>query len=459
MRASCEGWTRGNKTVRRSIIEAPPAGINRRPRRAWLDLDRGRACPAPLFFRCRLLYTIPSSGWLWFFGADLLSPLTEKSLAQGGGVSRRIGRAAAYAKRLPFSEGGPLTGIENASETARTCSAALWSLSVICFRICPELHRSVECQMDISDHSLYLQRFDFETKFLAGGNVSRNWGPTMRGGFGRMLRRVSCSLGRECCRDCFVVGSCAYGYIFETPVLASSPVMRKYPQAPHPFVFEPPDDNPPFVREADSVWHSLVVIGDAIRYVPHIFLAMEELGKGGLGRDSVPFRIETVRIHEGELVYRHGDRQFRTVASRRLSLQPGASCLARFSIEFQTPARMIVTGRVASTLSLLDIVKALCRRIFLLQHFHCGGSAEHLACAYYTAAEAARCLDQHVSWSDARRYSTRQSRLIPLGGVTGRLTFEGDLGLLRPLLVAGEYVHVGKNATFGLGKMVISEGV
>jgi CRISPR/Cas system endoribonuclease Cas6 (RAMP superfamily) len=40
----------------------------------------------------------------------------------------------------------------------------------------------------------------------------------------------------------------------------------------------------------------------------------------------------------------------------------------------------------------------------------------------------------------------------------GRLTYEGDIGLLEPLLRIGEYVHVGKNATFGLGKYRLTEG-
>jgi CRISPR/Cas system endoribonuclease Cas6 (RAMP superfamily) len=39
----------------------------------------------------------------------------------------------------------------------------------------------------------------------------------------------------------------------------------------------------------------------------------------------------------------------------------------------------------------------------------------------------------------------------------GNMVLEADFGRLKPLLRAGEYVHVGKNTTFGLGKLTISE--
>jgi hypothetical protein len=38
-----------------------------------------------------------------------------------------------------------------------------------------------------------------------------------------------------------------------------------------------------------------------------------------------------------------------------------------------------------------------------------------------------------------------------MGGLSGRITYEGKLGPFIPWLEAGVWTHVGKSTTFGLG--------
>jgi CRISPR/Cas system endoribonuclease Cas6 (RAMP superfamily) len=52
------------------------------------------------------------------------------------------------------------------------------------------------------------------------------------------------------------------------------------------------------------------------------------------------------------------------------------------------------------------------------------------------------------------RYSSRQQQEMTLGGVLGRWTLHGDedtLSQIQPWLWLGQWLHVGKNATMGLG--------
>ncbi|MBF0142739.1 MAG: CRISPR system precrRNA processing endoribonuclease RAMP protein Cas6 [Magnetococcales bacterium] len=57
----------------------------------------------------------------------------------------------------------------------------------------------------------------------------------------------------------------------------------------------------------------------------------------------------------------------------------------------------------------------------------------------------------NLAWRDWTRRSGRQRQLMALGGVVGRWTLSGPLEAFWPFLYLGEWLHVGKNATFGLG--------
>jgi hypothetical protein len=56
-----------------------------------------------------------------------------------------------------------------------------------------------------------------------------------------------------------------------------------------------------------------------------------------------------------------------------------------------------------------------------------------------------------LRWWDWTRYSARQKREMTLGGLLGHWTIEGDLKRWLPLLWIGQWLHAGKNSTFGLG--------
>lgn len=302
-------------------------------------------------------------------------------------------------------------------------------------------------------HVLQCIRVSARFRFRGQGAVSRNWAPTLRGGFGAALREISCALRRDNCSGCLLNRNCAYGYLFETPIVATDQVMRKYTQAPHPFVFEPPAESSSRVSANTATELVVILIGGSHIYLPHVFLALSQLGKKGLGRDHVPYEIEAMTSMEGDTLYdsRRGT-VLHTPPPIELRIEPGTPRRSRFALEFQTPLRLQFEGDICPEPGLPALVAALRRRLFLLRYFHGGGSTEQLDTKFLDAAHDAKRIENTFGWQDAKRQSTRQHRSIPIGGVTGKIVYEGDIGVLEPLLRAGEFVHIGKNATFGLGK-------
>jgi hypothetical protein len=101
------------------------------------------------------------------------------------------------------------------------------------------------------------------------------------------------------------------------------------------------------------------------------------------------------------------------------------------------------------------LLASLVRRASLLLHSHAGR-------AFTVDTRALRpppafVDDQRrLQWRDWRRFSARQGREMTLGGLLGQWVIEGELDEVMPWLWLGQFVHAGKNATFGLGQMVLS---
>jgi len=311
----------------------------------------------------------------------------------------------------------------------------------------------------VEESALHVARIRIGVRFLGEGIVSAFWGPTLRGGFGAALRQIACSLRRTSCAECPLSSACAYGYLFETPITPSDTIMRKYTHAPHPFVFEPPLGQAQGTRSSATASISMVLVGRSIHYSPYILLALQELGQRGLGREHVPFEVGELVDEAGSALFRKAEgTHLAPLTATELPLEPGSPASSSFSIHFDTPVRIQAGGRVVRSPSLLDIVSNLSRRLFLLHHFHDDTTAPVASEPFLEAARAATLVESDLCWIDRKRYSTRQQRSVPLGGSLGSVTYHGDVGILEPLLRAGEYVHVGKNATFGLGKLRLTVG-
>jgi hypothetical protein len=96
------------------------------------------------------------------------------------------------------------------------------------------------------------------------------------------------------------------------------------------------------------------------------------------------------------------------------------------------------------------------RRMGLLQAFHEPDAP--YAWDYREAlqrTEAVQMRGWDLRWKDWQRYSSRQKSTMTLGGIVGQVQFTNIPDLLWPMLYLGQWTHVGKNASFGLGRYIL----
>jgi hypothetical protein len=101
------------------------------------------------------------------------------------------------------------------------------------------------------------------------------------------------------------------------------------------------------------------------------------------------------------------------------------------------------------------LIRTLLRRLSNLAYFHCGTELDLNFRGLITAAEQIETVHSDLRWYDWERYSARQDTRMKLGGFVGKVTYRGDLQPFLPLLRLGEFVHIGKGTSFGLGKYMI----
>ena len=104
-----------------------------------------------------------------------------------------------------------------------------------------------------------------------------------------------------------------------------------------------------------------------------------------------------------------------------------------------------------TSLTFESFMRELLRRLGDLSEAYCGGS--RIDFQLFSQQAAAVGTDKSVlCFKDWERYSQSQKFRMKLGGLVGTLSLEGDIEPFIPYLRLGEWLHVGKNTTFGLGQ-------
>lgn len=312
------------------------------------------------------------------------------------------------------------------------------------------------------DH-IKVGKFNFRIRALEDLFLPAYKGSTLRGGFGMALKRATCALRNQDCADCLLRKQCVYLYLFETPPPDDSEMMRLYPAAPHPFVIEPPEWNAEKISTGQCLDFQLVLIGKGLDYLPYFVYAFVCLGESGLGKGRGKFALEEVSAYGTagmEVLYTMQGRTLKRVAdysdwAGMIQRSSKLSNLEELTMKFLTTARIKFNGSLVEKPQFHQLARSLLRRISALSYFHCDRRLDLDFAALVQEAMQIKTIYSDLHWLDWERYSTRQKQRMTLGGFIGTVTFRGNLHRFLPLLALGEVVHIGKAASFGLGKYIL----
>jgi hypothetical protein len=289
-------------------------------------------------------------------------------------------------------------------------------------------------------------------------------GSALRGGFGNIFKRTVCINYERECNKCVLQEKCVYSYIFETPLPQKLKEKSKFKmqRPPHPYVFEPPFASQSEYAPGEEFIFNLILIGHGIEYLPYFIFIFEELGKRGIGKGRGKYELVRVDNEENEKIYEAGklSDNFKIKSFKDIINECDLTANINYQqvkIKFVTPIRIVLGGELTTELDFNLFVTNLLRRVSWLSIVHCDGELEFDYKRFIANTDGIKTKAINVEWYDWERYSSKQDTRMKLGGFLGNLTFEGDLKEFFPFIKLGEYIHIGKQTSFGLGKYEVVE--
>ncbi|MFC1730365.1 CRISPR system precrRNA processing endoribonuclease RAMP protein Cas6 [candidate division KSB1 bacterium] len=238
--------------------------------------------------------------------------------------------------------------------------------------------------------------------------------------------------------------------------------MRKYNQVPHPFIIEPLTNGKTVYKKNDLLRFKVILIGKAIQFYPYFIYSFRELGKRGIGKERGHYTLERVLSEniDGEKreIFHHDSTElqkpFKEISADKLLEKP-IELPDTITCYFVSPTRIQYNGKIATQIDFHVLFRNLLRRLSLLSYFHCDTKLDEDFAGLIDKATSIKTVSHDIDRHGWTRFSNRQQRKMDLGGIIGSVVYQGDFKEFLPYLLAGQFTHVGKNATFGLGKYIL----
>lgn len=291
-------------------------------------------------------------------------------------------------------------------------------------------------------------------------------GSTFRGVFGHALKKVVCALKRQDCAGCFLHSRCVYALVFEPSCMEPAGGRRRLAAPPHPYVLEPEPESRTHYEKGETFRFSLLLFGRMNESLPYFVYAIDRMGQMGIGKSisgkRPAFKLLQVTTPDDRVVYDGGTGKLQPPQpERHLEIEDfrrsGDESAESITLSLETPLRLKYQNHLKAEIPFHVLVRAILRRVSSLFNYHGNGEPPLDYRGLVKRAESVTIEDSALRWFDWKRYSNRQDQAMFMGGMTGSITYRGSLQEFMPLVRVAEEVHLGKQTTFGLGKIRILE--
>lgn len=281
----------------------------------------------------------------------------------------------------------------------------------------------------------------YRLRFDAGGAWRGAPESAWRGALGHALRKRVCVTRREACTDCLLAADCAFPLFFPAALPQRAERVEDTRITPYVLAASPADEAPAIV---------CTLIGPALAHTAAILGSLADAAASGVGPGRG--RLSLADIAQELPVGSNCWSSTLSPSSSCLPIPPAVPPCVR--LRFDTPLRLRRDNHciTPAMLTFADLFTSLLRRASALHAQSTGTVVSRDYRALVLAAREVRWKSTHLQWQESTRRSERQQATMVLGGIVGDAALSGaDAQPFWPLLWLGQWLHAGKNASFGFG--------
>lgn len=264
-------------------------------------------------------------------------------------------------------------------------------------------------------------------------------------------------------------GGFGQGLAHAAPEVAARFFLLGDEQQSRPFAIEPPRSERTEFEAGELLTFRITLFGPAVSEGPALVAALKAWGGMGLGPQRTPFSLVDLAVSPvNGAAFSLAPAQLPNlqavarplsawISPQQLHCQHWQSVLvqAETRLRLQHHGQLLLQAPTAQQLR-----AAVARRlaaVAAMASLQLGLDARTLL-ANQPSLDGCELVADHSRFADWQRYSRREERHQPLGGLLGAWRYGGDVALLLPWLEIGQWLLLGNKTTFGFGRYRYTPG-
>ena len=224
-----------------------------------------------------------------------------------------------------------------------------------------------------------------------------------------------------------------------------------------PYMIIPPDICMPqtVIGQGEELGFEILLFGCAAKYAASVVSALEQLYRFGLGARRYRFELsEIINSQTQRIIWRQGQYYKDAIISipiQGYELQNVKGAVVKLC----TPLRIRHGGQLVKQISFQSLIRNITNRVTALSERYGGWIDLDEVEQLVVLAEKVRIVKEEIKIEHMERYSNRTNGKMDFSGLLGTIEYEGCLTPFVPWLYAAQRLHVGRNTTFGMGKIEV----
>ena len=270
----------------------------------------------------------------------------------------------------------------------------------------------------------------------------------IRGALGHHLKKLVCVNKKDICEECFVQKECAYYQAFITEY-SGELTFRHIQSVPHPYLLRYHD------KGENQGMVEIIIFQKLFRHVHYLIYTLIEMGNKGIGRDNNYYDVtEIIDSARGKNIYQKENFSLINTETQEFDLFSENHEARHIEIEMISPLRLKNRGRFLQHIDFPTVIKYSLIRLTLLSQIY-GEFQIHESSArkLISDAQEIEIVGEDLRYRSRERFSSSQGQKLDMGGLIGRVEFRGELTDYMQVIQGASLFGLGKNTTFGCGRI------